>query len=163
MIAYSTELKAAIHAASLASELILKAYEIREADPKAQANITTQTDLMSQEVILGYLMREFPEDAFAAEEDTQAIHEAKRQADRLWVVDPIDGTRGFVRKNGEFSVMIGLRYLNSLAYSTSTLIRARSSIKYSPTNPACHDVPQATIKILSALINFSILSSIPAI
>jgi len=107
MIAYSTELKAAIHAASLASELILKAYEIREADPKAQANITTQTDLMSQEVILGYLMREFPEDAFAAEEDTQAIHEAKRQADRLWVVDPIDGTRGFVRKNGEFSVMIG--------------------------------------------------------
>lgn len=107
MIAYSTELKAAIHAASLASELILKAYEIREADPKAQANITTQTDLMSQEVILGYLMREFPEDAFAAEEDTQTIHEAKRLADRLWVVDPIDGTRGFVRKNGEFSVMIG--------------------------------------------------------
>ena len=29
-------------------------------------------------------------------------------ADRVWVVDPIDGTRGFARKNGEFSVMIGL-------------------------------------------------------
>ncbi len=107
MSAYSIELKAAIQAASLASELILKAYEVREADPKALASITTQTDLASQEVILGYLMGEFPHDAFAAEEDTRSIHEARRQGDRLWVIDPIDGTRGFAKKNGEFSVMIG--------------------------------------------------------
>lgn len=104
---FQIELKAAMHAASLASQVILKAYGVREADPTAQANITTQTDLASQETILGYLMAEFPSDAFAAEEDTKAIQGAKLSGERLWVVDPIDGTRGFARKNGEFSVMIG--------------------------------------------------------
>ncbi len=54
-----------------------------------------------------------------------------------------------------FSLMIGLRYLNSEAYSTSTGMRAYSSIKYSPTKPACHDVPHATMIILSALSNLS--------
>ena len=44
-----------------------------------------------------------------------------------------------------FSLIIGFLYLNSLAYSTSTLIRAKSSIKYSPTKAACHEVPQATM------------------
>ncbi len=104
---FQIELKAAMQAAKLASEVILKAYGQRVADPTAQANITTQTDLASQETILGYLMSEFPSDAFAAEEDTKAIQRAKSSGERLWVVDPIDGTRGFARKNGEFSVMIG--------------------------------------------------------
>jgi 3'(2'), 5'-bisphosphate nucleotidase len=36
------------------------------------------------------------------------LREARREGIRTWVVDPIDGTRGFVMKNGEFSVMIGL-------------------------------------------------------
>ena len=48
------------------------------------------------------------------------------------------------------SVMIGFLYLNSEAYSTSTFNRAKSSIKYSPINPACQDVPQAIIIIRSA-------------
>jgi 3'(2'), 5'-bisphosphate nucleotidase len=104
---YEVELRAAMHASKLAANVILKAYGLREADPTAQANITTQTDLASQETILGYLMAEFPSDAFAAEEDTNAIKGAKLSGERLWVVDPIDGTRGFARKNAEFSVMIG--------------------------------------------------------
>ena len=61
-----------------------------------------------------------------------------------------------------FSVITGLRYLNSDAYSTSTGILAKSSKIYSATKPACHYVPQATIIIRLAFKNFSILSSIPA-
>ena len=38
--------------------------------------------------------------------------------------------------------IIGFLYLNSEAYSTSTGILANSSITYSATNPACHEVPQ---------------------
>ena len=53
-----------------------------------------------------------------------------------------------------FLVIIGFLYLNSEAYSTSTFIRAKSSIRYSPINPACQDVPQAIIINLSAFIIF---------
>ena len=48
------------------------------------------------------------------------------------------------------SLIIGLRYLNSEAYSTSTGILVKSSKRYSATKPACQDVPHATIIILSA-------------
>ena len=51
--------------------------------------------------------------------------------------------------------MMGFLYLNSDAYSTSTGIRARSSIKYSATKPACQEVPQATIRFgLRSKISF---------
>src|SRR5581483_6648298 len=49
----------------------------------------------------------FPGDAFCAEETTAAGTKVAGHGARLWVVDPIDGTRGFARKNDEFSVMIG--------------------------------------------------------
>ncbi len=41
------------------------------------------------------------------EERTPALQGVADTGARLWVVDPIDGTRGFARKNGEFSVMVG--------------------------------------------------------
>ncbi len=59
------------------------------------------------------------------------------------------------------SRMMGFLYLNSDAYSTSTGIRQNSSIMYSATKPACHDVPQATIIILSALTSLLAYSRIP--
>ena len=55
-----------------------------------------------------------------------------------------------------FEVIIGFLYLNSDAYSTSTGIRALSSIRYSPTKPACQEVPQAIIIIRSAFTNLLI-------
>src|SRR3954470_20781400 len=51
------------------------------------------------------------------------------------------------------SRITGFLYRNSEAYSTSTGTRQNSSKKYSATKPACHDVPQATINIRSALTN----------
>src|SRR5262249_13783379 len=48
-----------------------------------------------------------PRDRFCAEENTGYASPAE-PSERTWVIDPIDGTRGFAKKNGEFSVMIGL-------------------------------------------------------
>ena len=53
------------------------------------------------------LHRHFGGDALCAEEQTDALIGVPSTGARLWVVDPIDGTRGFAQKNGEFSVMIG--------------------------------------------------------
>jgi 3'(2'), 5'-bisphosphate nucleotidase len=59
-------------------------------------------------LILQFLTEHFPDDALCAEEKTATLAQAKRTGERVWIVDPIDGTRGFAMKNGEFSVMIGL-------------------------------------------------------
>ncbi len=105
---HEQDLEAAQDAARQAGRLILSAYADFTAIPDARADITTDVDRQSQETILRFLRGRFPGDALCAEEATPTLAAAVRSGPRLWVVDPIDGTRGFAQKNGEFSVMIGL-------------------------------------------------------
>src|SRR6516164_829377 len=102
------DLSAALEAASLAGELIRREYESFVAIPDAPASISTHVDRASQELILNFLHERFPADALCAEEKTPALEAVPHAGPRAWVVDPIDGTRGFARKTGQFSVMIGL-------------------------------------------------------
>lgn len=104
---YDRELQAALDAAARAAEVVLVAYQSFQAIPNAPASISTQADKDSQETILRFLQPLFPDDAYCAEEDTPSLGRS-RTAPRTWVVDPIDGTRGFAQKNGQFSVMVGL-------------------------------------------------------
>lgn len=104
---YAEELKTAIQAAELAGSLIMEDYASFVVVPDAPASITTETDRRSQEIILRALRQAFPGDALRAEEETETLAQASHWGPRLWIIDPIDGTRGFARKNGEFAVMIG--------------------------------------------------------
>jgi 3'(2'), 5'-bisphosphate nucleotidase len=103
---YEQELAAALEAARQAGDHVLEAYAAFEAIPDARADITTAADRAAQELILQHLRRCFPDDALCAEEKTPTLAAAPHAGPRLWVVDPIDGTRGFAQKNGEFSVMV---------------------------------------------------------
>jgi len=105
---YGRELEAALKAADLAGAVILEHYARFTAIADAPVSISTAADRASQETILRHLQTDFPGDAFCGEEDTPALAAALHTGDRIWVVDPIDGTRGFAMKNGEFSVMIAL-------------------------------------------------------
>ena len=102
------ELATALAAARSAGELIRKEYESFVAIPDAPVTISTHADRASQDLIIAALVAAFPNDAICAEEATQSLRDSKQSAKRVWVIDPIDGTRGFAMKNGEFSVMIGL-------------------------------------------------------
>jgi 3'(2'), 5'-bisphosphate nucleotidase len=51
------------------------------------------------------IRREWPGEAILAEESKDSADRLSN--DRVWVVDPLDGTREFLAQNGEFSVMIG--------------------------------------------------------
>src|SRR5262245_13869132 len=104
---FAKELQAALEAARKAGERILRDYESFVPIPNAPASISTETDRQSQEIILQHIHALFPDDALCAEEATPTLQNAKRTGPRVWIVDPIDGTRGFAMKNGEFSVMIG--------------------------------------------------------
>jgi 3'(2'), 5'-bisphosphate nucleotidase len=107
-MSYDRDLHAALEAAKLASEALVGAYARFQAIPDAAASISTDADRLSQEIILDYLHRSFPDDALCAEETTPTLAQAAHTGRRLWIVDPIDGTRGFARKVGEFSVMVAL-------------------------------------------------------
>jgi 3'(2'), 5'-bisphosphate nucleotidase len=107
-MAYEKELQTALEAAERAGEVILHHYSAFIAIPDAKADISTQADRDSQETILQHIRQAFPQDSLCAEENTPTLASANRDGPRLWIVDPIDGTRGFARKNGEFSVMIAL-------------------------------------------------------
>src|SRR5262249_19351495 len=104
---YEAELHAALDAAQRAGQKLKELYEQFRAIPNAPADISTEADRASQEIILALLRERFPGDALCAEEETASLAGVPRVGPRLWIVDPIDGTRGFARKNGEFSVMIG--------------------------------------------------------
>src|SRR5262245_54848549 len=104
---HEAELHAALDAAQQAGKKLKELDEHFRVIPNAPANISTEADRQSQEIILTALRAKFPGDALCAEEETPTLKAAPRIGPRLWIVDPIDGTRGFARKNGEFSVMIG--------------------------------------------------------
>jgi 3'(2'), 5'-bisphosphate nucleotidase len=102
------ELRAAKEASRLATRRIMELYASFEAIAEPDISISTQADRDSQELILQTLSKAFPEDAFVAEEATPTLERLAHTGRRLWIIDPIDGTRGFAQKNGEFSVMIAL-------------------------------------------------------
>ncbi len=112
---YADELRCALEAARLAGDYLRDAYASFQQIADAPADITTVADSESQEIVLKHLVAAFPNDSFSAEERTATLSGKPATGDRLWIVDPIDGTRGFARKNGEFSVMIGFVHDGEIA------------------------------------------------
>ena len=68
----------------------------------------TLADLESQRVILEGLTELTPDIPILSEESAQAPWAERQTWRELWVVDPLDGTREFVKRNGEFTVNIAL-------------------------------------------------------
>src|SRR5205823_13291814 len=101
-------LAVALAAVDQAARAVIKEYARFQAILNAPADIATDADRLSQDLILKHLHAAFPSDALCAEETTEAFAEVRQTGSRIWIVDPIDGTRGFARKNGEFSIMVAL-------------------------------------------------------
>ncbi|MGH8081730.1 MAG: 3'(2'),5'-bisphosphate nucleotidase CysQ [Lysobacter sp.] len=93
-----------------ASAAILQVYHGEfEVERKADASPVTAADLAAHHVILDGLARLTPDIPVLSEESAHEVSlEQRRQWSRLWLVDPLDGTREFVKRNGEFSVNLAL-------------------------------------------------------
>jgi 3'(2'), 5'-bisphosphate nucleotidase len=133
---HERELESALEAARQAGRVVLDAYRQFQAIPDAPIDISTEADRQAQETILSQLKRIFPGDALCAEEQTPALDGAASVGPRLWVVDPIDGTRGFARKNGEFSVMIAFVENGQIAVGV-VLEPAKGSCTYAARGQGC--------------------------
>ena len=106
---FARELKIACDLALAAGDIAMRHYagplqvEYKNGDP---SNPVTRADQEANALIVAGLAAAFPADGILAEESTDGPERHGRA--RLWCVDPIDGTREFVAKNGQFIVMIGL-------------------------------------------------------
>jgi 3'(2'), 5'-bisphosphate nucleotidase len=74
---------------------------------KADASPVTDADEAAESVIVPVLQRLTPDVPVVAEEAVAAGH-CPLVAERFWLVDPLDGTREFVQRNGEFTVNVAL-------------------------------------------------------
>jgi histidinol-phosphatase len=101
----SVELKAALDAATAAAEVIRGFYQRNvKIEVKADKTPVTEADVRSEEAIRELLTRRFPNHGFYGEETGKS----DMDAESIWLVDPIDGTKSFVRECPFFSTQIAL-------------------------------------------------------
>ena len=112
----SDELRAAIRAANAAAD-ISRAYYAGNFTVKIKADMTpvTQADVECEEKIREIILNEFPDHGFCGEETGHT----KSDAEFLWLVDPIDGTKGFVRQYPFYSTQIALMHLGEMVLGVS--------------------------------------------
>lgn len=77
-------------------------------DYKADDSPLTLADKASNEVIVPGLTQSFPDIPVLSEESRQIPYNERKGWDTFWLVDPLDGTKEFIKKNGEFTVNIAL-------------------------------------------------------
>ena len=100
-------LEGARRAARAAAQAILDVYHSPfNVRSKADASPVTEADERAEAIIVAALAKFAPEIPVVAEE--MAARSEAAAAERFWLVDPLDGTREFVAKNGEFTTNIGL-------------------------------------------------------
>jgi 3'(2'),5'-bisphosphate nucleotidase len=108
VIKLERELEIACLAAREAGRVILGHYGNPEivVSIKPDASPVTVADQASNTVVLDHLRAAFPDDAFLSEESPDDGSRFGRR--RVWIIDPLDGTRDFLAQTGDFSVHIGL-------------------------------------------------------
>ena len=105
---YSDLLVIAISAALEAGKAILEIYHSDdiETEIKGDNSPLTNADKASHNVIISYLKNTaIP---VISEEGRNIPYSERKDWDKLWIIDPIDGTKEFIQRNGEFTVNIAL-------------------------------------------------------
>jgi len=97
------------NAARKAGEVILDVYaEDFGVAFKDDASPLTVADQRANAIILGILAARYPEIPVISEETKALPYAERKHWKRCWLVDPLDGTKEFIKKNGEFTVNIAL-------------------------------------------------------
>jgi myo-inositol-1(or 4)-monophosphatase len=92
--------EAAVMAGKLVASLLGKT-AIEQKD--SSYNLITEADRRAEELIAGFLAREMPESTLLGEENH---HGEKLSAERLWIIDPLDGTTNFAHNIPHFGVSV---------------------------------------------------------
>ncbi len=92
-----------------AGKAILDIYTTNfEVEEKEDKSPLTAADLASHHLILSRLTKLTPDIPILSEESAKLPFEERASWETYWLVDPLDGTREFIKRNGEFTVNIAL-------------------------------------------------------
>jgi len=108
---FEREIQVATELARSAGAVLLKHYSSpflveQKVNASNELEEVTAADREANELIVGRLQNEFPGDGILAEESTDNEHRLNK--DRVWLIDPMDGTKNFINRDGDFAVQIGL-------------------------------------------------------
>ena len=100
----------ALEAGDAIMEIYKKDFKIEYKDDKSPL---TEADLKANEIICTKLQKLYPTIPIMSEENKQVEYEVRKNWEYYWCIDPIDGTKEFIKKNDEFTVNIALIYKNT--------------------------------------------------
>jgi len=98
-----------VELARQAGAVILEVYATDfSVETKGDDSPLTQADMASHKTIVSALEQLTPEIPILSEESAEIPFETRQSWDRYWLIDPLDGTKEFIKRNGEFTVNIAL-------------------------------------------------------
>lgn len=100
-----------------AAEAILEIYDDESSFgivDKADNSPLTKADLRSNEIICEGLRKITPDIAILSEENKMLSFDERKNLEYLWILDPLDGTKEFIKRNGEFTINLALTHHNNL-------------------------------------------------
>lgn len=108
---FQREIAVATSLARLAGEILLSHYHSpflveQKVNALDELEEVTEADREANSLIVTHLREEFPDDGILAEESTDT--EGRLAKERVWMIDPMDGTKNFIARDGDFAVQIGL-------------------------------------------------------
>src|SRR5437660_8084118 len=108
---YEKEIDVSIELARAAGAILLKHYHTpflveQKINALQEMEEVTAADREANDLIVRRLGAEFPDDGILAEESVDT--EDRLTKERVWLIDPMDGTKNFVQRDGDFAVQIGL-------------------------------------------------------
>ena len=103
------DLQKVVNIAKEAGDAILKIYKKNfTVEYKDDKSPLTEADTKANEIICNALVKLYPNIPIMSEENKQTEYEVRKNWEYYWCIDPIDGTKEFIKKNGEFTVNIAL-------------------------------------------------------
>ena len=99
-----------------AGKAILSVYDNEEdfeVSTKSDSSPLTKADRIANDIICSELKKQYPTIPILSEEGKSIPYEERKNWELYWCVDPLDGTKEFIKRNGEFTVNIALIYKNA--------------------------------------------------
>jgi 3'(2'), 5'-bisphosphate nucleotidase len=108
---FARELEVATELARDAGAILLRHYHSpflveQKVNALKELEEVTAADREANDLIVRRLAAEFPDDGILAEESADT--ERRLDKNRVWLIDPMDGTKNFIQRDGDFAVQIGL-------------------------------------------------------
>lgn len=79
-----------------------------EIEVKSDHSPVTQADRVVNDLLMEKIQMRYPQSEFITEESVNAPYETRKDWESFWLIDPLDGTKEFIKRNGEFTINVAL-------------------------------------------------------